>query len=80
MRSFWCSAPFCCFVVLCPMVTGAQPDGGAEGNAACTTGCHEEGVSHDNKKHAKVTCIDCHPNIPDGQEIMPTPSRIRPPT
>lgn len=68
MRSFWCSALFCCVVVLCPMVTGAQPDGGAEVSTACTTGCHEEGVDHDNKKHAKVTCVDCHPNIPDGQE------------
>ncbi len=34
--------------------------------AGCTTGCHEE-VKHDNAKHAKVTCVDCHPNVPDGK-------------
>jgi cytochrome b subunit of formate dehydrogenase/nitrate/TMAO reductase-like tetraheme cytochrome c subunit len=51
-----------------PALSLARPDGGDDGSAACTTGgCHEEGVDHDNAKHADVTCIDCHPNIPDGQ-------------
>jgi cytochrome b subunit of formate dehydrogenase len=33
---------------------------------ACTDGCHEE-VVNENAKHAAITCVECHPNIPDGK-------------
>ncbi len=34
---------------------------------SCTTGCHED-VKHENAGHAQVTCLGCHPNVPDGQK------------
>jgi cytochrome b subunit of formate dehydrogenase len=33
---------------------------------ACTDGCHEE-VANDNPKHKDITCLECHPNVTDGQ-------------
>ncbi len=33
----------------------------------CTEGCHEELGPHQVEKHKDVTCLDCHPNVPDGK-------------
>lgn len=55
--------------LLVALVTGpvwAQDGGVVDDSTSCTQGCHED-LTTEYPKHLKVTCLECHPNIPDGK-------------